>query len=86
MTIYWAITFSCAHPRHVVVVGDPNLLYWRDLRRLVDDRGRFGRASQSQTTQGRMSKADKEVLLDIRGLEVHFETRRGIARAVNRLI
>lgn len=30
-----------------------------------------------------MSLADKEVLLAIRGLEVHFETRRGIARAVN---
>ena len=30
-----------------------------------------------------MSKADKEVLLAIRNLEVHFETRRGIARAVN---
>lgn len=27
----------------------------------------------------------KEVLLDIRGLEVHFETRRGIARAVNKV-
>jgi len=26
---------------------------------------------------------DREVLLDIRGMEVHFETRRGIARAVN---
>ena len=32
-----------------------------------------------------MSKADKEVLLDIRDLEVHFETRRGIARAVNKV-
>ena len=32
-----------------------------------------------------MSRADKEVLLDIRGLEVHFETRRGIARAVNKV-
>lgn len=30
-----------------------------------------------------MSTAAKEVLLTIRGLEVHFETRRGIARAVN---
>ncbi len=30
-----------------------------------------------------MSTAAKEALLDIRGLEVHFETRRGIARAVN---
>ena len=30
-----------------------------------------------------MSMAAKEVLLAIRGLEVHFETRRGIARAVN---
>ena len=25
----------------------------------------------------------RDVLLDIQGLEVHFETRRGIARAVN---
>ena len=32
-----------------------------------------------------MSEADKEVLLDIRDLEVHFETRRGIARAVNKV-
>ena len=32
-----------------------------------------------------MSRADKEVLLDIRDLEVHFETRRGIARAVNKV-
>ena len=85
MTIYWAITFSCAHSRHVVVVGDPNLLYRRDLRRLVDDRGGLRRAGQPQTAQGRMSKADKEVLLDIRDLEVHFETRRGIARAVNKV-
>ena len=30
-----------------------------------------------------MSDNGKEVLLDIRGMEVHFETRRGIARAVN---
>ena len=30
-----------------------------------------------------MSTAAKEVLLAIRGLAVHFETRRGIARAVN---
>lgn len=30
-----------------------------------------------------MSDASREVLLDIQGLEVHFETRRGIARAVN---
>ena len=28
---------------------------------------------------------DKEILLDIRGMEVHFETRRGIARAVNKI-
>ncbi len=28
---------------------------------------------------------NKESLLDIRGLEVHFETRRGIARAVNQV-
>mgnify|MGYP002839388603 FL=1 len=30
-----------------------------------------------------MSDNGKEALLDIRGMEVHFETRRGIARAVN---
>jgi len=30
-----------------------------------------------------LSDASREVLLDIQGLEVHFETRRGIARAVN---
>ena len=30
-----------------------------------------------------MSDNGKEVLLDILGMEVHFETRRGIARAVN---
>jgi peptide/nickel transport system ATP-binding protein len=30
-------------------------------------------------------KGQKEVLLDIRGMEVHFETRRGIARAVNKV-
>ena len=30
-----------------------------------------------------MSDNGKEVLLDIRGMEVHFETRRGIARAVS---
>ncbi len=30
-----------------------------------------------------MSDSAREVLLDIQGLEVHFETRRGIARAVN---
>ncbi|MFT7695889.1 MAG: peptide/nickel transport system ATP-binding protein, partial [Candidatus Latescibacterota bacterium] len=29
------------------------------------------------------SGQDREVLLDISALEVHFETRRGIARAVN---
>ena len=73
------------HSRHVVVVGDSNPLYRRDLRWLVNDCGWLGRASQSQTAQGRMSRADKEVLLDIRDLEVHFETRRGIARAVNKV-
>ena len=30
-----------------------------------------------------MSDNGKEALLDVRGMEVHFETRRGIARAVN---
>ena len=30
-----------------------------------------------------MSDNGKEALLDIRGMEVHFETRRGVARAVN---
>jgi len=30
-----------------------------------------------------MTDNGKEALLDIRGMEVHFETRRGIARAVN---
>ena len=29
---------------------------------------------------------DKDPLLDISGLEVHFETRRGIVRAVNEVV
>ena len=79
MTIYWAITFSALIRGMWWWWAIPIFFIGVIFVGLLMTAGRLRRTGQSQTAQGRMSKADKEVLLDIRGLEVHFETRRGIA-------